>query len=425
MTDPKDKSDQGPLSDSAELFESLFREAVVEDEQKPRRASRVTRGAKPNEEPKRKIQDRPQQAPRAAKDAVPPGRRGDAAKKGNGIKPRPSHRLKAGGMTQKISDLGPPGAGTVEKKGSRRSGFRQLVLLLILLMAAGVFAASHLGYVDLGRYIGRPMGEDPQTSSPEAARIKHKREVAQPVPAKPVPKKSETEIAPPESLHPEKRMQIQDTQQGTALSEDMPARIEAASPRSLPEATEVLPEPVIQPTLPGSEAKEAPASQPGPVRKAERSPLQDEPTKYPFSIFLGSFMSLDRTRTAVAIYEKDYGISAYWVRVDLGDKGTWYRVFTGYFQGAEEAAAFFKDKELKEGEVRKTKYSMLIGEYATQKEAEGTVRRLSQIGYSSYFVPAPEDGVKLYSGVFNAPEGARRQHAELASKGIKSRIVER
>jgi cell division septation protein DedD len=136
-------------------------------------------------------------------------------------------------------------------------------------------------------------------------------------------------------------------------------------------------------------------------------------------------MTLDRARTAVSIYEKDYGISSYWVKVDLGEKGTWYRVFTGYFRSAEEAEAFIRQKQLTEGEVKQTKYSALIGDFSSPEEAEGTIKRLLQFGYSSYMVPVPGGRSRLYSGAFYTWEGARQQVAELAPKGIRSQPVER
>lgn len=136
-------------------------------------------------------------------------------------------------------------------------------------------------------------------------------------------------------------------------------------------------------------------------------------------------MTLDRARTAVSIWEKEYGISSYWVKVDLGNKGTWYRVFTGYFQSAEEAEAFIRQRGLKEGEVKQTKYSTLIGVFSRPEEAEEMVRKLLKQGYSSYSVPLPGGRFKLYSGVFYTLEGAQKQFADLASLGIKSQAVER
>jgi cell division protein FtsN len=425
MSDPKDRSDETPFSDSAELFESLFREAVTEDEQKPPQASKPKREAKPGEELTRKPQDRSQQTHRAARDADPVGRRSVSAKKGNGIKPRPIAPLKRGGMTARASDVGIPRGGRAEKAGTGKRRIWHAVLLLILLAGGGVFAASYRGYVDLHRPIGWLLGEGAPDPAPPTARVKERLEAVQPVPSKPVPMKSEPEIASTESPAAAKETPSQETRQPEAVpSEQTPARIDTASPSPTQEAGETLPEPAIQPTpIKPEETTRLPHSDPVPA--AARPHVPFERTRYPFSIFLGSFQSLDRTRKAISIYEKDHGISAYWVRVDLGDKGLWHRVFTGYFSSAGEAEAFIEAKGLEEGEVRQTRYAVLVGEYRKKEEARNAVSKLLQIGHSSYFVPAPEGGFKLYSGVFNTSDEARKQNAELASKGIQSKVVER
>ena len=82
-------------------------------------------------------------------------------------------------------------------------------------------------------------------------------------------------------------------------------------------------------------------------------------------------------------------------------------------------------KQLKEGEVKKTRYSNLIGDFSSPEEAEDTVNRLLQFGYSSYMVPVPGGRTRLYSGAFYTREDAQKQFAELASKGIKGQPVER
>jgi cell division septation protein DedD len=228
-----------------------------------------------------------------------------------------------------------------------------------------------------------------------------------------------------------------DKSAGTETSELAPAQIpleppleppnQPAVPQSeLPVTTETRP--AVPPKAPQTQPQATPLQNnlSAVVPPAQEQTLpQEQPGQYPFSVYLGSFKSLDRTQVAVSIYERDHGISAYWVKVDLGEKGTWYRVFAGYFPSAAEARSFFKEKNLKEGEIRQTKYSILIGEYRKREEAEETARRLLQIGYSSYTVPLTGGGIRLYSGVFHTMERAQRQHGELASKGIKSRVVER
>jgi len=146
---------------------------------------------------------------------------------------------------------------------------------------------------------------------------------------------------------------------------------------------------------------------------------------YPFSVYLGSFANPAQTRTAVAIYENKFGIPSYWVKVDLKDKGTWYRLYTGTFQTAKEAEAFIREKKLKEGEVRRTRYSVLAGLFPGPEEAEETVKRLADMGFSPYTAPLPGGEVKVYCGVFSSLEGAKEHLAELAGKGVKGKAVER
>jgi cell division septation protein DedD len=381
MSDPKGPSDQGPFSDSAELFESLFREAGVEDQQKPPKASKAKKRVKPGEELKRKPQGRPQEPPKTAGDAAPARGWGDTARKGDGIKPRPAGPLKREVFSRRPPDAGPPRAVRRKREGAGRARVLPAVLLVLLLLGGGVFAAGYLGYVDLGRPVGWLLGEEPS---------------APPLPAKLAPSKAAPEETPLPPTLPVARETLPEEREAEALPpEEAPEVVETASPSPLPESAEPQQEVAAQ------------------------------PAKHPFSIFLGSFQSLDRTRKAVSIYEEKYGVSPYWVRVDLGDKGIWHRVFTGTFSSAEEAGAFIQAKEIEGGEVRETRYAMLIGEYGSKEEAGDAIRELLRIGHSAYFVPVPEAGFRLYSGLFNTPEDARKQHAELVSSGIPNEIVER
>ncbi|MBN2032685.1 MAG: SPOR domain-containing protein, partial [Deltaproteobacteria bacterium] len=242
---------------------------------------------------------------------------------------------------------------------------------------------------------------------------------------KPSSEKVEPQIAPSDPPPHTADLQPNKTERLVSPHKDMPGHIEAVLQQPSPGTGMAQFKPLIQKTPPDSEDGEKAVLRPEPIQKAALSPHQVGASKYPFSIYLGSFMSLDRTRKAVSIFKKDHEISPYWVKVNLGNKGTWYRVFTGYFHSAAEADAFFKKKNLKECEVRRTNYAILLGEFAGQEEAEEMIHRLSQIGYSSYFMPGPEGGFKLYSGVYKTPEDARDQQAELASKGIESTVVER
>jgi len=145
---------------------------------------------------------------------------------------------------------------------------------------------------------------------------------------------------------------------------------------------------------------------------------------YPYSIYLGSYKTRERADRAVS-EDGNKGLSPYWVKVDLGDKGVWYRVFSGYFQKREQANEFIKQKQIGGSESRHTRYANLIGLFAFQKELDEEKIRLSKLGYCPYVIPSRNGESLLYVGAFYQMARAQRQHAELASKGIHSQMVER
>jgi len=145
---------------------------------------------------------------------------------------------------------------------------------------------------------------------------------------------------------------------------------------------------------------------------------------YPYSIYLGSYKTRERAESAISEY-RNKGLCPYWVKVDLGNKGAWYRVFSGYFQKREQANEFIKKTHIAESESRHTRYANLIGLFAFQKEVDEEKLRLSKLGYCPYVIPGRNGQSLLYVGAFYQKARAQRQHADLASKGIHSQIVER
>jgi hypothetical protein len=55
------------------------------------------------------------------------------------------------------------------------------------------------------------------------------------------------------------------------------------------------------------------------------------------------------------------GITSYWIKLDLGKKGIWYRLYVGCFQKREEADEYIKTWKLPDAESKNTKYANLIG----------------------------------------------------------------
>lgn len=86
----------------------------------------------------------------------------------------------------------------------------------------------------------------------------------------------------------------------------------------------------------------------------EVAPSQPRPPQYPYSAYLGSFKTSEAVNKAVIEYQEK-GLSAYWTKVDLGDKGEWFRFFAGYFRTKEEVQKFIRDRNIQGATPETTK----------------------------------------------------------------------
>jgi cell division septation protein DedD len=185
------------------------------------------------------------------------------------------------------------------------------------------------------------------------------------------------------------------------------------------------PAPVQPPAVPKKVEPPKPASQPKEAVVAKTvPPVSGSGVGYPYSVYLGSVQGMDYVKRGISTYESQ-GLLAYWSKVDLGTKGTWYRIFTGYFRSAQEAESFIQQKRIKDGEVKETRYTNLIGTFGSKQAGEERALALARMGLSAYWIPAPDGQVRVYSGAFITKDGAEKNQSELNSKGIKSEIVER
>ncbi|MGD1148821.1 MAG: SPOR domain-containing protein [Thermoanaerobaculaceae bacterium] len=124
------------------------------------------------------------------------------------------------------------------------------------------------------------------------------------------------------------------------------------APAALPTATPV-PEPTQRPPEPTAPSRPATAARPAVVEGVEtmRSP---DWTGHPptFVVHFASYHSRENATADAARLGRETGRSAHALQVDLGEKGTWYRVVVGDFATAEEARAFHAEiAARKPGEV--------------------------------------------------------------------------
>jgi hypothetical protein len=137
---------------------------------------------------------------------------------------------------------------------------------------------------------------------------------------------------------------------------------------------------------------------------------------------LASCRRLDSAQTVIK-QNRRKGLMPYAVRVDLGRKGVWWRVFEGNYASAAEAGDVRRRHRLSGAMVKKTPFAISIGEFSSETEAAAEVQRLLKMKHSPYFLPGPQNKVRLLVGAFASRKGARQLQDELDARGISNQVV--
>ncbi|MDY6973633.1 MAG: SPOR domain-containing protein, partial [Thermodesulfobacteriota bacterium] len=146
--------------------------------------------------------------------------------------------------------------------------------------------------------------------------------------------------------------------------------------------------------------------------------------RYPYSLCIGSFKNLREVEDSLLAFEKK-GLNPYWTRVDLGDKGIWFRVFTGFFSTREEADKFRNTNKISEYRILKTAYTLQIGEYSSKEGLDHIISALKSTGCSPYFIGNPNEKYRLLIGAFVTQEAANELSHRVKETGTDCRIVSR
>jgi hypothetical protein len=494
--DDKDNKDKDPFSDSGELFESIFRDAISAEETKkgkkgPAGTPRRPREKVPPHEPLPAI-ERPVRKKTTEQAPLEKTNKPDKPKK-------PQKPLKLPKLRKSMKTKIPR---TRKSSGSRKG---LLLLFLLILVGAGLFFYGDTlglgGIVDtlsgtVSSIKQKILGPDePKVALSRKSAGATKRGGTPPAAQKPAPSKGSTAEKPPAPVRkakvetPKAPKPATPAVQGkktapvpeaekvskAAVKTPVPSRIPQKEASTPPQRTPTEPAPKPKPTQPVRATPEGPESKKAaPVPKVAKPPdaavktatseripqntvrqttpekklttqataLSEQhktakasaparavqkgktPSSYPYSVYLGAYKTLNRAKRAVAIHQGQ-GLSPYWVKVDLGSKGVWYRVFEGHFASQEAAETFVREKKLEEAEVKKTRYTNLIGIYSTAEDLRSRSLALLKRGYCPYAIPEGNGHIGLYTGAFYTRAGAETQHQELVSLGIQNQVVTR
>jgi hypothetical protein len=365
------------LSESNEMFDSIFRDDLSDKDKERPPAKKKPRKSKPSE--------------------LPPWKRPEKKGARKSKKSRPK-----------------------KKKSAGRARVALLLLFLILLAGAGL---HYYGVADFGPYAahlkdlktealslyegfaGKEKGATETIEKPAVKQRIPVRPATQPAtvrdeaPIKPQPPVDKAEVEKPKPAPPIPPPVSENKDSAAASSSGATAAVKRPGGASPPAAP--------------------PAGAKTPAKSTAKKPVS-----FPYSVYLGSYSKTEYLKKAMKTYDEK-GLSPFWVKVDLGEKGVWHRVFAGWFHTGAEADAFIKEKAIPEGESRRVQYSNLIGSYPSEKALQHRRAVLVKLGYSPYVVPGGQDVYRLYVGAFRKKSFSEALKADLAANGIQSRIVAR
>jgi cell division septation protein DedD len=393
------------LTKSQEIFEKIFAQATREFSirRKPKPAAKEsapapTSGTPRPKEEKAKLTKEPEKI-------VSPQKTPSKAERARTAKPKPRPKTRGGSRVLRTS------------------------LLIVLLLVLGGFAANYFAIIDFS-VVPDLFGLGPKqvVQAPVPKRQTPKPPSKPAIPQKPAQSEEKPPTAPaapsapiPPAVSKEEKLVELETPTTTGQSPPVKERIEQKAPPVAPQA---------QPSPPQSAAKEELQQVPVQAQVSEKpsapkaAPSKPSAPQYPYSVYLGSFKAPEAVKKALSDYQEK-GLSAYWVKVDLGEKGVWYRFFTGYFRTKDEAAKYISEKAIQGAEPGITKYANLIGTYTSEKEAEDHKKALVSAGFYPYVIKDAEGKSLVYSGAFDRKEYAEKERDNLASKGLVSAVVER
>lgn len=151
----------------------------------------------------------------------------------------------------------------------------------------------------------------------------------------------------------------------------------------------------------------------------------DRFARYPYALLLGSYKTVENTKLAVDIYSKRVS-DVRWSSVNLGEGGTWYRVFTGRFPTRQSAFEFKKENALTDAIVLRSPWTVIAGESDSPEDLEPVRRKLIDNRFNADVLPMPDGGYQLRMGIFVTLQGAETLATEVNRSGAaKVRVARR
>ncbi len=145
---------------------------------------------------------------------------------------------------------------------------------------------------------------------------------------------------------------------------------------------------------------------------------------YPFAVLLETFDKQATAESAVALYRRQ-NLACYWVKVDLGNSGVKYRLFTGFFPNQAAAKTAIASHRLIGKPVKQTVYAARLGIFRDHHELVAAFAKTAAAGVSPYILGTANGSNFLFVGAFYTAGGAENQCRDLVAQGLACQPVTR
>ena len=145
---------------------------------------------------------------------------------------------------------------------------------------------------------------------------------------------------------------------------------------------------------------------------------------HPFSLRSSSYQQQERAFEEMSEI-KQLGLTPYLVKADVGDIGTLWRIYIGFYSTEEEAKKIKTIHKLANASIQKTEYSCQVGEFSNETDILNMFGRLKQAGYFPYAIQKDRNRFRLYVGAYEKKAEAEALVQDLQKKGFSSQAVKR
>jgi general secretion pathway protein A len=149
---------------------------------------------------------------------------------------------------------------------------------------------------------------------------------------------------------------------------------------------------------------------------------EQEPPVTSFTALIGSCRTVEQAIQTVSKY-KASGIESHWVKLNLGEDGIWYRIFSGRFGSKAEVLEFIRQRDLSSTTILEAPWGIQMGEGMSIEAISQIKELLKNNQYDGYVEEISNGSYRLLIGAFVTKDGAEHAARKINFPGIFPTVV--